>query len=323
MRFPIKYKSYLVLALYMFFSAVCVGQEKSPVIHQLLDLKGPYLGQHPPGTNPEVFAPGIISTGGREFNAVFSPDGKEFYFTTWSREESYIIRIMKETDKGWTKPVTASFSGKYMDFDMCISSDGNELFYCSKRPVPGLNYIKSGFDIWKVIRTGNGWSDPVHLSGPVNSGKHQIYPTLSENGTLYFTSDRDGTLGKRDVFKAKLVDGKYKNPENLSNAVNSEFDEGDAFIAPDESYIIVCAMGRPDCLGSGDLYISFRKKDGSWSKSENMGNKINTISSEYCPMLSPDGKYFFFTSGRKGSDDIYWVDAGIIGDYKPADLKNQ
>jgi Tol biopolymer transport system component len=43
-----------------------------------------------------------------------------------------------------------------------------------------------------------------------------------------------------------------------------------------------------------------------------MGEKINSSTSDYTPMLSPDGKYLFFTSGRSGVDDIYWIDAIII-----------
>jgi Tol biopolymer transport system component len=49
---------------------------------------------------------------------------------------------------------------------------------------------------------------------------------------------------------------------------------------------------------------------------KNMGEGINSPQSDYCPMLSPDGKYFFFTSTRTGGGDIYWVDAKIIQDYR-------
>jgi Tol biopolymer transport system component len=79
--------------------------------------------------------------------------------------------------------------------------------------------------------------------------------------------------------------------------------------------MIVNSSGRPDDLGNSDLYISFKKEDGSWTKLKNMGNKINSPETDYCPMLSPDGKYFFFTSKRSGNGDIYWVDAKIIDDF--------
>ena len=73
---------------------------------------------------------------------------------------------------------------------------------------------------------------------------------------------------------------------------------------------------RPDGLGSGDLYISFREHDGSWMEPVNMGEPVNSSTLEYCPVVSPDGKYLFFTSRRRGNDDIYWVDAKIIDSYR-------
>jgi len=65
---------------------------------------------------------------------------------------------------------------------------------------------------------------------------------------------------------------------------------------------------RPDGLGRGDLYVSFKHEDGSWSKSMNMGPQINTVHHELCPYVTSDGKYFFYTS----NEDIYWVSTDII-----------
>ena len=298
-----------------FFSIVPSKAQDLPV------LKGEYLGQKPPGITPEIFAPGIISTDKREFNSVFSPNGNEFYYTLWTESGGFRIMVMKETENGWTKPEVASFSGKYMDFDMYFSSDGTELFFCSKRPVPGVKTSKDGFDIWFVKRSETGWGEPVHLGYPVNSGSHQVYPSLTLDKTLYFSTRRDDNIGKRDIYRSKLENGVYCKINNLGDAINTEYDEGDVFISPDESFLIVSTNGRPDGYGSGDLYISFRKKDGTWTKSKNMGKQLNTSSSEFCPLVSPDGKYFFFTSGRKGSNDIYWVDAKIIEEFKPSELK--
>lgn len=89
-------------------------------------------------------------------------------------------------------------------------------------------------------------------------------------------------------------------------------DEGDIYVSPDESYIIHVAAGRPDGLGDGDLYISFKGDDGEWGPGVNMGPTINTAGIDYCPMVTPDGKYFFFTRGN----DIMWVDAAIVDTYR-------
>jgi Tol biopolymer transport system component len=107
------------------------------------------------------------------------------------------------------------------------------------------------------------------------------------------------------------VDGRWAQPENLGAPVNTAGREYDPFVAPDESYLIF-ASERPGGLGGADLYISVRRPDGSWGTPANLGPTVNSAASDYTPMLSPDGQYLFFTSGSAGSDDIYWIEAGVI-----------
>ena len=116
----------------------------------------------------------------------------------------------------------------------------------------------------------------------------------------------------RDLSKARYSNGKFDKPVKLSSNVNTKEGEYNSFIAEDESYLIFTSVGLGDSYGEGDLYISFRRKDGSWTKAKNMGPKINSFARDYCPSVSPDGKYFFFSSRKLGTEDIYWVDARII-----------
>ena len=82
--------------------------------------------------------------------------------------------------------------------------------------------------------------------------------------------------------------------------------------------LIVC-LRKPDGYGEYDLYISFSKKNGSWTEPVNMGSEINSHAYEFRPYVTPDGKYFFFTSNRDklGNGNVYWVDARVIEGYKP------
>ena len=281
------------------------------------NLKGQYIGQKPPGIIPEIFAQGFISTEKRELNSVFTPDGKEFFYAISTPGKGYKIYHTRELDDGWARPVPVPFSSEKSDVDMCITHDGSRMYFGSTRPYKGIP--QKDFKIWFVERVGKDWSRAKYLNSPINDGKRALYPTVSINGTMFFQAIRDDTYGSRDIYYSILKDGKYSEPVHLGKEINSEYGEGDVLIAPDESYLIVNSNGRPDNLGRGDLYISFKKKNGSWTDLKNMGKKINSEYTEYCPMLSPDGKYFFFTSTRTGNGDIYWVDAKIIEKLKPGD----
>ena len=306
-------------------------------------LKGPYLGQTPPGMTPEIFAPGIVSTGYYEQSNSFSPDGKAFYYTIVGPK--FGITLFMQIQHGrWSQPQTVPFSGKYNDYYPFYSPDGKRLYFVSMRPVSGQGEPKKDFDIWLVESIENHWSEPQNIGPPVNTESYELHPTVTNDGTLYFVSSRKGGKGRMDVYRSRLVDGQYLEPENLGSSINTEFAESNPYIAPNESYLIFTSHDRPDGYGKYDLYISFRETDGSWMKAKNMGNQMNSKDNESTPNLSHDGKYFFFTSARNshgsyselmytydnikkmlnspgnGRGDIYWVDAKVIEELKPEEL---
>ena len=305
-------------------------------------LTGPYLGQTPPGMTPEIFAPDIISTNMNAARIAISPDGKEIFFRFMNYNHSfYTIVSMRQVNGVWSKPEVAPFSGKYHDGEPCFSLDGKQLFFISDRPLEGQKAPKD-IDIWVVERKESGWSTPVNLGITVNSTKNEVGPAVSQKGTLYFNSNRDGGKGNNDIYAAELLDGKYAEAKNLGDAINTSFFESNPYIAPDESYIIFDRYGSD--TGNG-MHISFRKNNGSWSKAINLGKTINTEYSGSHGFVSPDGKYLFFNSDvnpyfpypdhnltygeiveifnspLNGSYNIYWVDAKIIEQLKPEELK--
>ena len=108
--------------------------------------------------------------------------------------------------------------------------------------------------------------------------------------------------------------------QNIGQPVNSEVSDADPAIAPDESYLLFCSH-RDGGFGESDLYITFRKQEGSWTTPQNMGPGINTPASEEKPYVTPDGKYLFFSNDAPGNLEIYWVDAKIIEELKPDELR--
>ena len=259
----------------------------------------PYASNKPL-TEPTVFGTGIISTGEYDTHPAFTPDGRTLYFLRSTPNFSHwTILVSSFVRDRWTTPEVASFSGQYSDADPFITPDGSRLYFISNRPVPGK--AKPDLDIWVVNKTQNGWSEPQNPGAPINSPGNEWYPTISANGTIYFGSDREGGKGRNDIYRSRLIDGKYQPADNLGDIINTQFNEFEPLIAADESFLIFMCGGRADARGGFDLYITYNQ-NGEWSKPENLGAKINSPGNEYSPTISPDGKYFFWGSTRELAD---------------------
>ncbi len=277
------------------------------------DLKGPYMGQKAPVEKAGIFLDGLISTrDAPEMNTAFTQDGKEFYYCALHQGE-WSIFVTLENGNGWTKPVPLPFTAGYTDRDFTLSPDGNRIYFGSNRPRQKGGPIQKRLDIFMSKRLTTGqWSGPEALCPPVNTDYGENYPCAAANGNLYFFSCRPDGMGGCDLYMSKRVNDRYEMPVLLPGTVNSEKNDWDAYIVPDESYIIFSSQDRADSVGGQDLYISFMKNNGAWSQAKNMGTAVNSAYGEICPVVSPDGKYFFFTSRRRGKADIFWMTTAVI-----------
>jgi Tol biopolymer transport system component len=130
----------------------------------------------------------------------------------------------------------------------------------------------------------------------VNSQGSQVFASMAKNGNLYFTSDRNS--GRFDIYRSRLADGKYQEAEDLGPTINGEgIFSLEALIDPDEHYLLIGSFGRQPGLGNSDLFISYRQ-NGVWTQPKNLGPIINSAAREYSPRISPDGKWFIFSSER-------------------------
>lgn len=330
------FKSNTCIFIFLIFLISCNSKTE---VNENTTPKGAYFSEVADIT-AQIFAEGIVSTKRQELNAVFSPDGKEFYYTLAKPNRSFYTILMFSLDENenWIGPKVAPFSGKYSDADPYITSDNKSLYFISKRPTNEKDKEEpKDFDIWVTNRTENGWSNAIRLDTTINTNKDEYYVSATDDGSIFYSAQYEGSLGSSDIYEAKPKNGGFEIL-NLGDAINSPSMDGDPYVSPNGNMMIFMSRGRQDGLGSGDLYISY-KKEGVWQKAQNLGAPINSQYFEYCPMMSPDGKYFFWTSYRSdplfnpdgytyesylnrlddvknGLGNIYWIKAEVLEKFK-------
>jgi Tol biopolymer transport system component len=265
-----------------------------------------------PGLKAKIFAKDILhrdtSYPGYQ---TFNETGDEFYFAVTDKDWQS-SRIRRVCANAPDKIETLLLVNDKWEGEPCITLDGKRLFFTAIMP-PGDKPWHS--DLYFCDKTSAGWSAPKLLPAPVNSPTSEWHASLTEQGVLYFASERDGARLRADLYRAEPVNGAYPKVEKLPSAINTEYNDCDPLIAPDESYLIFHS-NRPGGYGEHDLYISFRDRHGQWSAPKNMGPDINSAGWEMAPSLTPDGRYLFFTRRKAFQTDqpsqILWVSAAIV-----------
>jgi Tol biopolymer transport system component len=260
---------------------------------------------------PELFGEGVFTTAAWDFFVAFTPDQRTAYFCRANGNFTYFTILETYRRAGrWTEPRIASFSGRWSDADPHIAPDGAWIYWISDRPLPSDTGVartqrRDTYDIWFAERLASGdWGEPKHLGAPVSSPTAtQWSPSVATNGNLYYGTIRSGGRGGNDIWMSRLVNGVYQTPENVGDSVNTRFGEVEPWIAPDESYLIFSAIGRPDGLGDHDLYISYRRR-GVWQRPLHLPAPINSPAGDMNPSVSPDGKYLYFSSSRSVFDNV-------------------
>lgn len=318
----------LWLILVTFFSC---AQEKEVYFK---DLNGPYFGQEPPGENPELFMFGLITTLDVEYCISFLDRGKVCVF---GRNDIGVNYTYLKNGR-WTNPQKMPFDATIGEWKHNVGPDDKTLYFMSPRPIGSSDTIKD-MNIYKTEWTGSGWTEQTILPFPPNSEEcHEIYTSISSEGSAYFHGGefRNKPDMNDDIYRSRCVTGIYQQQERLPEPINTLYGEYDAFVAPDEEYLMF-GSDRPGGYGRYDSYICFKKEDGTWSHPINLGGQLNSISWENRVMVPPEGKYMFFVSGRSHEllDDelqdgrytsvtgFYWVDAVFIQNLKKLMLGSQ
>lgn len=148
---------------------------------------------------------------------------------------------------------------------------------------------------------------PENAGEAINTNEDEYWPSLNgESNALVFTrlitKDAEGrkiAYPQEDFYVSQKDSAGWQNALPLGPPVNTGENEGAQCISADGRLLFFTGCGRPDGLGSCDIYMSVRQK-GKWSSPVNLGNPVNSNAWESQPSVSADGRLLYFTSNRKG-----------------------
>jgi hypothetical protein len=266
--------------------------------HAFLDSPDAYLGQTPPNDTPQLFAPGLLADPGTiAYDRVaIAPNGKEICYSQndrWSSLKNHVLKCFRYDGHKWLGPAVA-FGHFYA---ATFSFDGNALFVSGEKAT----------QVWRSTRTSTGWNAPELFL----EGDHALYNFMpTHSGTYYIGTspdDADKQSGITTAFATLTVLNGKQIVKSLGRPLNEDGYNGDFFVSPDESFMIVSANETKDY--ECELQISFRKQDGTWTKPVSLGPKINDgLAHRWGQFVTPDDKYLFYSRGTSAKDcAIYWV----------------
>lgn len=260
-----------------------------------------YLGQVPPGYEPKVFVLPINGILRPIERITISNDGKEIYYSHLNGYPPPVSKIFcyKYVDNRWQGP-TELFSGYVAP---ALSPNDSILFMQAS-----ITYDRG--ETYYSRRIGSGWSAPVQM---FHFSQQSHYTQSTNLNNIYISTNFPGSA-LRDVGKI-IISAIDTTVMSIGLPVNTTLDESDFFIARDESYII---HARHTASVAGDLLISYKKGNGTWTNPKSLGSHINYPNPtwEYGPFVTQDNKYLFFTRGDNSWNSYltYWCRIGNIID---------
>jgi len=172
----------------------------------------------------------------------------------------------------------------------------------NQQSIKAGNYRKSVYEFaiaYGKAHPGNGYDfKPLNLGDSVNSVHLEYFPSITVDGAKLVFTRR--VQNDEDFYYSENMNGRWSAAKPLEGKINTNLNEGAQAISQDGDWLVFTGCNYPEGMGSCDLYISYRRKNGGWTEPENLGSRINSESWESSPSLSPDKKDLYFSSNRPG-----------------------
>jgi len=240
-----------------------------------------------------------VNSGFSEYSPSFTLDEERLIFTRKIRGQEDLYQAELINSKYVVNPIEAVNTRKYNEGAQSISGNGLKLVFthCNE------NYGYGGCDLYESRNINGGWSKPQNMGPVINGTSWDTQPSLNADGTvLYFASNRPNGYGGSDIWKSTIdAQGKWGEPVNIGDEINTSEEERSPFIHPDGQTIYFSSEGHQG-IGGFDLFLS-RNEDRGWSKPENIGAPINTVYDDHDLIVSTDGRRAYYSRQDSGSTD--------------------
>lgn len=273
---------------------------------------------HPVDYNPRNLG-GKVNTEYNDYFPSLSADGNTLVYTIElpqtaqnphlpnTQEDIFISRRVDEGPWQQARSIGATINTRNNEGAPFLSADGKILLFTSCTCPDGL--IRC-CDIYYSYYKDGEFTYARALPAPVNTGAWESQPSFSaDNKTLFFVSNRKGGYGGKDIWYSELMgDGRWSEPKNCGENVNTPDDEMSPFIHADNKTLYFSSNGHPG-MGGHDLFVSHLQEDGTWGKPINLGYPINTKDNETRLAVSVFGNTAIISSDRHENTklDLYEI----------------
>lgn len=254
---------------------------------------------------PVAFTPFSIPAGSRLQDVSFTPDGRTLYLTQIDSDGTCTIVTSTLQGGAWSPAKAVPFSGHWRDLEEVLSPDGQTMVFASNRPAEsggqaidgtygGKARPGGGGNLWRVRRSGDGWTAAERLPNSVNANTNTFSPALAADGSLYYMSTQAD--GHFHLSVAKSEGGIYVSSTiaPFDDSLHSSFDPT---VAGDGSFVIFSSNRPPAKAGKNGVFISY-DRNGTWTTPADIGPSVNPNGDTIEARLSPDGRSLYFSSAK-------------------------
>ena len=233
-----------------------------------------------------------------------SADGTEIIFSSNRTGDMDIYRAQKQGKRVWKSIEGISeLNSEVDDIATSLAYDGQRLLL--------FKDVGEQYDIFESKLNGLTWSEPrLKMSKALNTTYNETFASYDpEDIKVYFITD-GGYGGDKNIYFSGKKDAKetfWGEGQSAGQDVNTGFQEGSVYLAPDGNTMYFCSQGHSS-MGGYDVFVSYRDERGLWGKPENLGFPINSPYDELYFSISANGKFAYFSSNRadgNGGMDIY------------------